>query len=169
MDGAAFSYGTYKQEVKNWICDNFEPGASILDVGAGSGTYGNLLKDKYHNIDGVEIYYPNIIDYKLLDLYRAVYCRNIVGLEYPSYDLIIFGDVIEHLSVEDAQKVLDYARNKCRNMIVAVPYRYHQEGNENEHERHIQDDLTKENVLERYPFLKPLYTNFSYGYYIKNE
>lgn len=73
MDGAAYSYGTYKQEVKDWICKNFEPGANILDVGAGSGTYGNLLKNEFPCIDGVEIYYPNIIDYKLLEIYRAVY------------------------------------------------------------------------------------------------
>jgi len=31
-----YSYGKYKQEVKDWICSNFDENARILDVGAGS-------------------------------------------------------------------------------------------------------------------------------------
>lgn len=168
MDGAAASYPIFKQEVKNWIYNNFhDNNTTILDVGAGSGTYFNLLENRYKNIDAVEIYHPNIIDYNLLEKYRFVSYRNIVDLEYDDYDLIIFGDVIEHLTVDDAKKVLEYASDRCKDMIVAVPYNYHQDGNENEHEKHIQDDLTHENFMERYPGLKVLYKNAYYGYYVK--
>ena len=167
MDKAAFSYKRYKDEVRDWVRENFKPDAFILDVGAGSGTYQILLGDIFHNIDAVEIYKPNIRDYGLLEKYRSVSYRNIVGLEYQPYDLIIFGDVIEHLSVEDAQKVLEYARTRCKNMIVAVPYSYKQFGNENEHECHVQYDLTHEVVLERYPMLQLLKGDDVYGYYIK--
>ena len=169
MDKAAFSYNTFKEKVKNWVLENFEEGASVLDMGAGGGTYGKLLKNFTNNIDAVEIYRPNITDYNLMSLYRFVANRDIVDLEYPEYDLIIFGDVIEHLTVDDAKQVLKYAYGKCKDMIVAVPYRYKQAGNENEHEEHIQDDLTKDNVLQRYPFLKPLFTSDSHGYYVKKK
>lgn len=167
MDKAAASYLYNKDKVREWIYENFKENSSILDVGAGQGTYKNLLGDKYKNIDAVEIYFPNIIDYKLLELYRCVYNRNVIGLEYPNYNLIIFGDVIEHMTVEDAKNVLEYASGKCDDMIVAVPYTYKQHGNENKWEEHIQDDLTQENVLERYPMLKPLYIDRVYGYYTK--
>lgn len=169
MDKAAFSYQTFKEDIKNWVIKNFKPDSTILDVGAGSGTYSKLLGKFFPNIDAVEIYGPNITDYNLFSLYRFVSNRSIVGLEYPFYDLIIFGDVIEHLSVEDAQKVLEYASERCHDLIVAVPYSYKQEGNENEHEHHIQSDLTQENVLERYPVLKPLFIDKRYGYYIKKQ
>lgn len=169
MDKAAFSYQTFKEDIKNWVIKNFKPDSTILDVGAGSGTYSKLLGKFFPNIDAVEIYRPNITDYNLFSLYRFVSNRSIVGLEYPFYDLIIFGDVIEHLSVEDAQKVLEYASERCHNLIVAVPYSYKQDGNENEHEHHIQSDLTQENVLERYPMLKPLFIDKRYGYYIKKQ
>lgn len=167
MDLAASSISTYKTEIRNWILRTFNEEAKILDVGAGSGTYYELLHDKFKLIDAVEIYYPNIIDYELLKKYRSVAYANIVDLKYPNYDLIIFGDVLEHLKVEEAQKVLTYAANKCVNMIVAVPYKWSQEGNENEYERHIQDDLTHELVLERYPMLQVLYHDMIYGYYTK--
>ena len=167
MDNAAASYWIYKEEVKKWIYEHFNENANILDVGPGRGTYWELLHGKYKNIDAVEIYRPNIIDYKLLDKYRFVANRNIVDMEYGKYDLAIFGDVLEHLTVEDAQKVLAYAVNKCKEVIVAVPYRYKQQGNENKYEEHIQNDLTHEIVLQRYPILKVLYKNDSYGYYIK--
>lgn len=168
MDSAG-SYGFFKPEIKQWIAEHFVPESSILDVGAGSGTYYDLLHDAYSNIDAVEIYLPNIAEWRLDEKYRTVYNDNIVDFEYDYYDLIIFGDVLEHLSVEDAQKVLNIAYSKCNNFIVAVPYCYPQDANENLWEKHIQDDLTKENVLERYPMLQLLYGNDKYGYYIKKD
>ena len=168
MDTAR-SYTFFKADVREWICKNFKRDASILDVGAGSGTYYNLLHDEYKNIDAVEVYAPNIENYKLRDKYENVYNDNIVGFEYNFYDLIIFGDIIEHLSIEDAQNVLKYAYDRCNNLIVAVPYTFVQEANENEYEEHIQDDLTPEIMEERYPGLKPLFKNDKYGYYIKKD
>lgn len=168
MDKAR-SYNFFKSEIKEWINNHFDKTASILDVGAGCGTYYDLLHDNYTNIDAIEIYEPNIIDYNLKDKYINVYNENIVGFEYNFYNLIIFGDIIEHLSIEDAQNVLKYACNKCNNLIVAVPYQHKQNANENEYETHIQDDLTSEIMKSRYPYLKVLYENELYGYYIKKE
>ena len=169
MDYAASSYNENKERVRDWIFDNFDEKSTILDVGAGNGNYSTLLGGRYKNIDAVEIYKPNIIDYDLLSKYRSVACQNIVGFEYKPYDLIIFGDVIEHLSVEDAKNVLNYAYFRCKNMVVAVPYCYHQEGNENKYEEHIQDDLTHEIFMWRYPGFEPLFKSRVYGYYIKKK
>ena len=53
-------------------------------------------------------------------------------------------------------------------MIVAVPYLNPQGIEEdNIYEIHIQDDLTDEIMLERYPYLKNIYKDEHYGYYIK--
>lgn len=169
MDYAAVSYHMFKDDIKKWIYKNFDENIKILDVGSGCGTYYNLLHEKYKNIDSVEIYEPNIINYNLKEKYSNVYNKNIIDFEYEYYDLIIFGDIIEHLTIEDAQKVLNYAYNRCNNFIVAVPYCYKQNGNENKWEEHIQDDLTKENIIERYPYLKLIYGDEKYGYYIKKS
>ena len=103
-------------------------------------------------MDAVEIYRPNIIENGLASRYRNVFNMDIADLEYKWYDLIIFGDVIEHMTVENAQKVIDYARGRCSDMIVGVPFLYPQDAiYGNPYERHIQDDLTEELFNERYP------------------
>ena len=118
----------------------------------------------------VEVFKPNIDNYKLEEKYRHVYNVDIKDFKYDYYDVIIFGDVIEHLSVEDAQKVLEYALPRCKQVIVALPYQYKQ-GEEygNIYEIHKQDDLTCDIIKERYPYLKLLFGNEEYGYYIKKE
>ena len=163
----ATSYSFFKDEIKEWIFENFDINSTILDVGAGSGTYYNLLHNNFKNIDCVEVYEPNIEYNDLNNKYRNVYNINILDFKYDWYDLIIFGDILEHLTIEDAQKVLKFALERCKNVIVAVPYMYVQNANENKYEEHLQPDLTKENVLIRYPELKLLYGNDKYGYYIK--
>ena len=164
------SYGFYKEEIKQYLESKFEKDATILDVGAGSGTYLELLKDYFKTIDGVEAFLPNIIDNQLKERYHRLFHNDIKDLEYDYYDIIIFGDIIEHLEIEEANKVLRYAFDRCKEMIVAVPYCYPQ-GIEygNIYEIHKQDDLTKENMLERYPYLELLYGNDYYGYYIKKN
>ena len=118
----------------------------------------------------VEAFAPNIFKNHLQTRYNRVYKADIRELEYEPYDLIIFGDVLEHMSVEEAQKVLEYAWPRCRDLIVAVPY-MHDQGEKygNPYEVHIQNDLTHERVLERYPRLVPLFITDNYGYYTKGE
>lgn len=166
----ARSYEYYKEDVRNYLIDNFKKDIRILDVGAGEGTYYDLLHQYFNNIDGVEIFRPNIENYHLEDKYSNVYNVDICDFKYEYYDVIIFGDVIEHLEIKEAQKVLKYAYNRCKEMIVAVPYCYEQGIEEdNVYEIHKQADLTKENMLERYPELELLYGNEIYGYYRKKN
>ena len=164
-----YSYEKYKQEVKDWVCSNFDETARILDVGAGRGTYWNLLNEKFKHIDCVEVFVPYIEQFELGKKYENVFISNIIDFKYDNYDLIIFGDIIEHLEVNDAKRVLDYAYERCKDFIVAVPYLYEQgkfEGNE--YETHKQSDLTLELVIERYPYLQLLCGDDKYGYYVKN-
>jgi len=163
----AYSYDYFKEDVKRYIENNFDYDIEILDVGAGSGTYQKLLPN-YKNIDAIEVYEPYIDYFDLRKRYRLVYNENITSFKYSYYDLIIFGDIIEHLDVNDAKNVLEYAYNHCKEMIVAIPYQYKQDVvDDNIYEIHKQDDLTNEIFLERYPYMKLLYNNEYYGYYIK--
>ena len=158
-----------KRESVDWVMKNFERGATYLDVGICDGKWHYYLGD-YLKMDGIEIYEPNIVKYDLKSKYENVILGDIKDFEYEYYDLIIFGDVLEHLSVKDAQKVLEYALPRCKDFLVAVPYCWINRSHYgNPWEVHIQDDLTPENVLERYPMLKPLFIYERYGYYTKGE
>lgn len=152
-----------KSEVVAWIREHF-PTGEILDVGACDGKWRDYLPE--YIMDAVEVWTPSAEAIK--DKYRTVFNENIVGLKYKRYDLIIFGDIIEHLSVKDAQTVLEYAKGKCKDMIVAVPFLYPQgELYGNPYERHIQDDLTEEIFKERYKGFEPIWSDKSYCYYHK--
>ena len=159
------SYYYGQEDVCSWIRQYYRRDARILDVGACDGNWRRLLPE-YPNMDAVEAYGPNL---GLLHGYRAVYHADIRDFAYSAYDLIILGDIIEHLTVPDAQKVLTYAAERCSDMVVAVPFLYHQGAiYGNPFEVHIQDDLTAENFAVRYPELEILLdTGHNYCYYHK--
>lgn len=165
-----YSYDTGKGKIKKWFLENFKEGTSILDIGPGEGTYYKLLKDTYlkDNMDCVEACEEGAIKWELDKMYNNVFIMNALDLKFDHYDLIIMGDVLEHLSVEDAQKFLDYALPRCNDIMVAVPYELPQGPlKNNEYEIHIQGDLTPELMEERYPQLEPILVYKSYGYYHK--
>ena len=160
----SYSYG--KNEVCAWIREHFPAERStILDVGACDGNWLHRLPE-YMAMDAVEAFRPNI---KNLWGYRQVFCTDIRDFEFEHYDLIIFGDVIEHLSVEDAQKVLAYAVPRCRDLVIAVPFLYEQDAlYGNPWEIHLQPDLTAELFAERYPGFEVLCDpGHDYCYYHK--
>lgn len=160
------SYFFGKDTVCAWVRDHFPAGAEILDVGACDGIWRQLLPE--YTMDAVEIHGPNA---DRLHGYRKVFRRDVDGLPYEHYDLILFGDVIEHMDVEKAQRVLAYARPRCRDMIVAVPFLYPQDAfGGNPWEKHLQPDLTAEIFAARYPGFSVLCdTGLNYCYYHKEN
>jgi len=105
------------EEIK-WI----NPG-SILDVGIGFGMMGTVFRaatdvrksernpESFHNwptrIDGIEIFewYRN----PAWDMYTNVYIGNALEVidTLDKYDVIYCGDMLEHLTKEDGEKLLD--------------------------------------------------------------
>lgn len=162
------SYDMGKDEVVAWIKKKFKKSAAILDVGACDGKWRDLLPE-YANMDAVEAWEPNCIN--IAGKYRNVFHKDISDFEYGKYDLIIFGDVIEHMDVATAQNVLEYAKPRCTDMIVAVPFLYPQGAiYGNPWEVHKQPDLTAELFDERYPGFEVLHdTGANYCFYHKKR
>lgn len=167
------SYPLYKDSVRNWFLQNVSLNASILDIGAGCGTYSDLIRGYGYKMDAVEIWQPYIDKYELNKKYGVVYNENILTIGFDilnKYDFFILGDVLEHLSVEDAQWLMLFLKQNNKRYLVAVPYEMFQgEYEGNVHETHLQPDLTPENMLERYPHLELLYGNNFYGYYTNKK
>ena len=139
-----------------------------IDVGAGQGKYRILLPELLR-MDACEIWQPAPVRENLEKLYTRVYhCDAYYLMEeladvihrqdyqtFAGYDVAIFGDVLEHMTVERAQTTLRRACFISDEVIVVVPYLYPQEPHDdNEHQRHIQDDLTPEVMTSRYPELR---------------
>ena len=162
-----YSYDYFKIDVCKHIIKTQPQSSKILDVGAGSGKYGAMLRMWFNNIDALEIFEPYIEQFNLKEIYNNVYNDNIIHFDIAEYDYIIMGDILEHLSIKDAKELIKKITHSGKKCLVAIPYTMEQgEVNGNIYETHLQPDLTHEVFLFRYPMMKELYRNNEYGYYI---
>lgn len=157
MSRVADTYDWAGLLVRDYVFEHHGPDASILDVGAGQGKYRILLR-VYPNVDACEVWEPTVERENLRELYRHVFVRDFVELtaspwwSESDYDLVIMGDVLEHMTVEAAQLTLDRVEG---DVVVIVPFMYPQDEEDgNVYQRHIQDDLTPELMTTRYPTLR---------------
>lgn len=158
-----------KDIVIAYIHQNFDRGATILDVGACDGKWSELLDPTFFQIDAVEIFEPNVRRHNLESKYRKVIVDDVKNYNYDWYDVVIFGDVIEHMTVEDAKRNLDYAKAHAKEVIVAVPFMWPQGAiYGNKWEEHIQDDLTADVFMNRYPGFRSMINLGNYCYYRKD-
>jgi SAM-dependent methyltransferase len=165
-----YSYSLYKKEFKDHLVNKFANDIQILDVGCGSGGYFELLNGSYNNIDGIEIY-PNYIQMFNLDSkYRRLILGDILLQDLTEWEYFIMGDIIEHLTYEEALHLIEKIHNSGKFMMIAVPYLFQQdEEYGNIYEIHKQPDLTKEIFLERYPCMKFLFGDNNYGYFVNYD
>ena len=167
------SYPLYKDSVRNWVLQNIPLDAKILDVGAGCGTYSDLLRGYGYKMDAIEIWEPYIKKYNLKDKYDNVYLGSITEMgidELSKYNFIILGDVLEHIDTIKAQGLIYVLSHFGKSILVAIPYQMEQGEHEgNIHETHLQPDLTPKIMEDRYPELGPLYGSEYYGYYINKK
>jgi len=162
-----YSYGEFKTEIRNHIVDNFSKSTRILDVGAGSGTYGRLLKPHYTVVDAIEIFPEYVKKFNLESVYTKVHIGDIVNFDISNYDYIIMGDILEHLTIPQATYLMNKFEVSKKNVLIAVPYEFEQgEAYGNVYETHHQPDLTIAVMYQRYPMLRLLYGDNRYGYFI---
>lgn len=123
----------------------------MLDIGPGSGTYAKLFPKSEWT--GIEIYDPYVEKYGLKNLYKNIIVDDIRSYAFPEgerYDVAIAGDVLEHMTAEEAVAVLDKIKSVSDTVIVSIPIGHHPQGEceGNPHEAHIVDDWTDERVRE---------------------
>lgn len=162
-----YSYNFYKENVRLHFLTQISQNTKILDVGPGSGTYGNLLRPFGYKLDCIEIWEPYINQFELKKIYHKVHVGDILHFDFSNYEYLILGDILEHISLSEAQDLIEKIFDANIKCLVAVPYLYEQgsfEGNSNE--IHLQPDLTPSLMRERYKTLHLLFGNDEYGYYV---
>lgn len=144
---------------------------SVLDVGCGPGRYGFLCREKLEEqawlrrmrvgdgpsdlrLDTIEVFPDNITP-----LHRLIYDNIQIGdirelvAHLDTYDVVLMGDVIEHLEKDHGYRVLNSLLQKTRQAIIIVTPAFHYEQGAlfgNEAERHCSFWETKD--FKRYPF-----------------
>lgn len=175
------SFEIGKLEIRDFLLQFCSKETRVLDVGPGQGNYSFLLRQHVGSIDACEIHKPYIRRHKLEEKYDTVYNMSVTDFhDFDKYDLIIMGDVLEHLTVDESKEVIE----KCKNvnqLMIAVPFEMKQsaEFGKPASEEHVQDDLTPEIFLERYSNFDPAIlvkrqrkfkihaSDYSYGYYVR--
>jgi hypothetical protein len=163
------SHNILKSDVRVYFEKYVNIGSKILDIGAGVGTYSKLLRDMGYKMDCMEVWLPYVVEYKLNELYDNVIIGNVMNYDICNYDVIIMGDILEHLSVQESLVLMDVIERNKQLCLVAVPYQLEQgEYYGNVYEIHKQSDLTNDVMLSRYSNLNLLFKSncYQYGYYI---
>lgn len=140
--------------VRNWVLENNV--REVLDMGAGKGTYSDLLIDIVDHIDGVEVWAPYITEFELEKKYDYVYHEDIrTFTPVNQYDLVIFGDVLEHMTEEESVAVWSKMHDYAWAGLISVPIIHYPQGAEfnNPFEVHVQEHLTPADMRSVYgPF-----------------
>lgn len=148
----------------------------ILDIGCGEGTYPILLKETnkiFLNSTwyGVEAWEPYIEEFDLTSKYDKLINRDARKLsweEMPNFDLVICGDVLEHMTKEQSQDLIDKCLRQTRFILISIPIKRHPQDdiNGNPFERHIKDDWSHAEVLNSFPCIKYSSTHNKIGVYL---
>lgn len=132
---------------------------TVLDVGCGFGTYGKLLGSEVTTIDGVEVWKPYIDMFNLEYVYSSITNIDVRDLPeefYTPYDLVIFGDVLEHMMADESKLVWQNA-SQARFTLMSVPIVHWPQGAlwNNPYEVHKQEHLHPADIEQDYgPFVE---------------
>jgi hypothetical protein len=128
---------------------------SFLDIGIGNGKWGFLFREYADvwagrfskiqweaTIDGVEIYKPYIQEYQKA-IYTKIYINDVNEIinKLGNYDIIMAGDVIEHLKKHDAITLINKLKEKTKiSLTASIPLGdewLRKKFSDNEYEAHI--------------------------------
>lgn len=143
---AGVSDNENKQVAKSWI-DDLDP-ISVLDIGAGMGTYSMLARQEHQHWTALEVFYPYVSQYALLDKYDHVIIGDARYMDYDKlsggnvegWELIIAADMLEHMAKHDAQALIQELLKYSRHLLICFPVEHQEQhaGEEgNDFETHI--------------------------------
>lgn len=98
---------------------------NVVDVGPGAGWWVNTLKPvtPESHWTAVEVFAPYVEKFNLNAIYDTVVVCNVLDARelLLSSDLVVFGDVIEHLAEQDARDLLTELLHYGVPVLVSVP------------------------------------------------
>jgi glycosyltransferase involved in cell wall biosynthesis len=97
--------------------------ARVLDVGCGQGALGHQLRQRGHQVTGIDLCPP---EYPLDDFRQADVNLGLGLTDADLFDTVLFADVLEHLTapVERLREALRHL-NSCGRVLVSLPNAVH--------------------------------------------
>lgn len=154
----SYSLKSGKAETLAWFKANEPSIKTVVDIGPGSGTYIKLIREEAKCcVDaqwiGIEIWAPYIKEFDLENRYDQILNQDVRSVDWNKLQpsVVIAGDVLEHMTKEDAMTLVDRILEHASTLIVSIPIRYmpqDEHAYENPHEAHIKDDWSHEEVID---------------------
>lgn len=103
---------------------------AILDVGTGGGKIGKIVsmaaRQEHFDVDiiGYEIFARYIGEYDLKWIYDVILnedIMNIMDIDIIDYDIVFFGDSLEHLEKGEALELLAFLLPRVKYIIIVTP------------------------------------------------
>ena len=147
-----------KPETAEWFKQNESSITRVLDIGAGSGTYAKLIKQEFDLCKqtewiAVEAWPEYIEKFELHTLYDRVINQDVRTLDWSNlghFSVAIAGDVLEHMTKEQAIELVNRVLNHADTLIVSIPIVYmpQDELEGNPYEVHVKPDWSHEEVMD---------------------
>lgn len=122
-------------ENKQWALDRIRQlnPAMVVDIGPGAGTYSKLARDHTAATwKAIEAWAPYVTKYDLWGKYNHVVISDVRHVDLHSVafapDLVIIGDVLEHMDVGEAKSVITRLQAWTDHLLVCVPLAHHAQG-----------------------------------------
>lgn len=127
----------------------------FLDVGAGAGSWMEAVKPWFLDSKwlAIEAWEPCVKQFHLWERYKFVAQADARHAPFPEVDVVILGDVLEHMNEADSIDVWNKARAAARMAVIASsPIVHYPQGHVhgNPFQEHLQEDLTVEKFYANY-------------------
>lgn len=133
-----------------WLVGQITP-KSVVDIGPGAGKYGTLLREVSPDTTttAVEIWEPYVHTYGLSSVYDRVVVADAREFDDYNVDLVILGDVLEHMTRAEALTLWDKVRSQAKAALISMPIIHFPQGCEhgNPYETHVEDNWTHEEIM----------------------
>ena len=125
-----YSSDAFDKEVESIIA-RIRPMRRFLDVGAGAGKYGRLVRRHAPVAKriGIEIEPDYVTRFRLRGIYDEIWvmrAQDLIAPKYLSerYDLVIVGDAIEHLKKSEGIDLINFLVYRSAWILIQYPDRY---------------------------------------------
>jgi predicted TPR repeat methyltransferase len=166
-----------KKVIKEWIEEISSEVNTIIDLGAGNGNYHRLFYSKNNAIlrhakwIGIEVWEPYIELYNLKNIYDHIEQEDIRLVDYQKFgniDLVFAGDVLEHMTKEEAVNLIAKLLTSVKRIIISIPIVHYpqDEVGGNPFERHVKDDWSHQEMMDTFPQIKKYWQGKVIGVYL---
>lgn len=134
-----------------WALARMPVPKTALDIGCGQGTYAKMFPKLQWT--GVEIWEPYVEKYGLKDLYPSLQIADAREWDTDEhFDVCFLGDVLEHMTKEEAKGVVAKAKRWADTVVISIPLGHYPQGEYegNPYETHIEDYWTDPDVKQAF-------------------